>query len=620
MVRVPAGQSCSRQRHPIHALSRGGFTLVEMLVAVAVVLLLMTMFAQVYEIAGSTITRQRGIAENDQRSRTLQNQLKADLDKRTFRLMMPWMRNVPATTSMLREDGHQTESQAHLRQGYFYISENDPQNDSDDMLQFTIHVGIETKNKDFSPTYGKATAIPGANNLTQYPNQPETDDGWPVANGASLSRAAEVSYFLRGNKLYRRVLLLRDPLPSATTNTQPGYLDTSGSSPVYRDFFDPSQSSPVYSATGPFWNDFDFSAFYFGNLSATPPVPHHAFFHGLSSLDNASDQTQFPLGNPRYRFGHYLSLINNAPYLDFNGCSREFDSSGRYFGRFTHEETSSEYFRYPQALADHDQNPSTAAINPHFDNPNDPSDNLSLAADDVFDSFRNGPRRGEDLILSNVHAFDVKVWDPYANNRIGAFVDIGGSDVTQQHPAVAFAMNQRLNTDYGPRGANGDSQNRVFDTWHSKIDLKMANNGTFDLPPFYHLRYTPDVPGAPLGLEGKKIEVWQPKPPPNDPNSYKVGDLVFPTQGLPPNDHQRPNGWRFYYRCVSPATGPATTEPTKSEWPAVAGARFTEPGSGIIWEAVENWVPLQAIQITIRFWDVTSNQMRQMTIVHSLVD
>ncbi|MDP1798833.1 MAG: type II secretion system protein, partial [Planctomycetaceae bacterium] len=330
-----------------------GFTLVEMLVAVALVLLMMSLFAQVFQLAGGTITTQRGIAENDQRSRTFQNVIKADLDKRTFRVVMPWA---------VGEDGSLAEVDAIRREGYFYISENDPLNDLDDEIQFTMNVNALTKNFDTSAYFGKATTSSGwtttdtsqTPNVTylNFANQPEADDGWTTPNGTAEAPAAEVAYFVRGGKLYRRILLIRKPLPLSGANSQPTFNDG-------RDAFDytvtvpPGGQSPYPDPTlvsgVSFWNDFDHSAFRQPGFSAVGPV---ARFHSVDDLSNASTLTQFPLGNPKWRFGHRID----------NGRSREFDSSGNYFGRFMHEETSNFNFRYPQGestLGD----PMTATIN-----------------------------------------------------------------------------------------------------------------------------------------------------------------------------------------------------------------------------------------------------------------
>ena len=48
-----------------------GFTLVEMLVSVTLVLMMMMMFAQVFEIASGIHVKIRGVTRNDQRTRIL---------------------------------------------------------------------------------------------------------------------------------------------------------------------------------------------------------------------------------------------------------------------------------------------------------------------------------------------------------------------------------------------------------------------------------------------------------------------------------------------------------------------------------------------------------------------
>ena len=558
-------------------IAHGGFTLVEMLVTVAIMLLLMTMFAEVFQLAGNTISSQRGIAENDQRSRSIQTVITADLDKRSYRYVMPWG---------LAEDPGLPETNGVLRKGYLYISENDLTNDLDDFLQFTVDVNDIRQNKDISKIYGRATAVAP---VTAHPNQPEADDGWAEPNSTSETSAAEVCYFVRNGKLYRRFLLLRQPLLLDGSTAQPTFNDPNG---TVRDMFDPNASIPPgglssYSNQGTtnattFWNEFDNSAFRYGATGFTP----WAHFHGVEDLANDSS-TFFPLGKPKYRFGHFVDT----------GRSREFDSNDGYFGRFTHEETSHPDFRYPQGLSNigNGANPMT-----------DTSSSFAMNTNDaVFDAFRNGPRRGEDLLLSNVHSFDIKVWDI----GLGGFVDIGSSNAVDfQSPANPY---------YGPKVYNSTDdprKNNVFDSWYpfdlvTPLEMDLNNDSQNDPPPYRHLRNLPTTFGGSVAL-------WQANRPVN------VGDLVFP------NVNQRNNGLRFCYRCVGKinnATGTGATEPLI--WPSVIGGRVsdvtdatTTPVTQIVWEAIENWKPLKAIQITIRFLDTTSQQMRQLTIVHSFVD
>src|SRR5262249_10464362 len=48
---------------------RAGFTLVEMLVAVALVIIMMTLFATIFQMATGAMQKQKGLSENDQRVR-----------------------------------------------------------------------------------------------------------------------------------------------------------------------------------------------------------------------------------------------------------------------------------------------------------------------------------------------------------------------------------------------------------------------------------------------------------------------------------------------------------------------------------------------------------------------
>tara|TARA_R110002111_G_scaffold262702_1_gene340343 strand:- start:48952 stop:50523 length:1572 start_codon:yes stop_codon:yes gene_type:complete len=465
-------QSDQRADHP-----RDGFTLIEMIVSVALVLLMMLMFTQIFQILSAAMTTQRGISENDQRERLLTTVLQADLDNRSFQYLLPYSDNTsfpvkpddPRSPLFHKED----------RQGYFYISENDPNDDTDDFIQFTVSRFASPKQGDTEDFYyGRATDLSGlpttgGSRLVDHPNQPEADDGRIMPDGTSQSSAAEVCYFLRGSNLYRRVMLIREPLSlSSTQNSQPISADNN-SSPFFQRTGSPPL--PLYgehrSAEHNFWGHFDYSAF----IDTSGNV--YARFHDLDDLDN-SDATGssilFPLGMPQYRFG-----FNHA-----TGLSREFVPSSAggnpqiFTGRFTHEETSHPHFNYP-----HD--PMDNSIG-GGGNPMDPAGpNLLVNPNDrVIDLLRNGTRRSEDLVLSNVRSFDIKVFDDVRLQ----FVDIGGAS------AGRFAAGARQNNDHG--NSNTIYNNNVFDTWH----VRAVTNGTDGDPPY------------PM-LSDKSIPEYQPQSP-----------------------------------------------------------------------------------------------------------
>jgi len=224
--------------------------------------------------------------------------------------------------------------------GYFYVSENRPENDTDDLLQFTVRIDPSKR----EPFYGKATPIPGATR-----NQPVWDDGDPT-NKSGTSTAAEVVYFLRNGNLYRRVLLIRKPLVPGEAQPD-GLLGASN-----------------------FWGEFDYSASYdagSGNVQ----------FHDEAWLTNDLNQTiTQTLGLRKNRFG----------FNHDDSKSREFDTNGTFFGRFTHEETSHANFQYPTTAANNPMDETTGS------NPS---------------TFANGSRRGEDILMTEVHSFDVKLWN-----------------------------------------------------------------------------------------------------------------------------------------------------------------------------------------------------------------
>jgi prepilin-type N-terminal cleavage/methylation domain-containing protein len=556
-------------------LRRAGFTLVEMLVAVTLVLLMMTMFAQVFQMAGSSISKQRGLAENDQRSRTLQTIIKADLDKRTMRWVYPFAAG---------EDVSAPESYIGKRQGYLYISENNPTNKVDDNIQFTVMSSIISRNRDQSPYYGKAS------NLTSFGNslnQPDADDAQASVNNTGLSTVAEIAYFVRNGNLYRRQLLIREPLSTFASNPQP--TDFLGNL-----LFDPNSANPLYSSTGPFWNDYDYTA-YMGFSGAAS----YANFLGSDSLDNSGKTIAgVAIAKPQFRFG--FSPVGVAGV--FPGRPKEFtdaSTTASYIGRFTMQETSSTNFRYPQAATSGNNIPTSPGVSLTLD----PIDATVTGPDD----FSGGARRGEDLLLSNVHAFDITVWDTNANS----FVNIGDPSLP---PNADFAQVKRsgvAGASYGPRVAENaatNAINAVYDTWNPQIGIDFNGDGvTPEPPPFRPITFRPDYTTGtePTPVNTAGTSAWQPN------QSYAVGDIVFPTAA------NNPAGSPFYYRCIS-SFAPNKSGPGEPIWPKADSLNVSD--GALVWQAIDNRKPLKAIKIEIRFVDPSTQQMRQLTIIQSLVD
>jgi prepilin-type N-terminal cleavage/methylation domain-containing protein len=530
-----------------------GFTLVELLVALGLVSLLMLMFAQVFQIATGTMSTQRGVMENDQRARSYFTVLENDLKSRSMKSVMPFV-----TGESYPSSGYYDFTK---RLGYLSISENDPLNDADDVLSFTTLL-TDTSGELF---YGKATAFPIVSpapnpdlRLIANPNQPDGDDSQIIPNSTASSTMAEIVYFIRNGILYRRVLLIRKPIEYTPPYYNEPSANSDGRGP---DFFNPANG---YYTAGSFWNDFDFSAHFDSNLL---PAPGYLQFSGAgatapsTALMNDGSGGLYPIAVPSNRFGYDPTSGNPREYVN---------SNADFIGRFTHEETSHAAFEYPRVI-------------PAGGNPMAQATALTLDATGVVSAFAGGPRRGEDILLSNVHSFDVKVWDEVAFG--GSYVDIGNASGVGD-----FQSANNQNTAYGPGGSTG---NQVFDTWHPSLA---------SATPYRPVYNTAWVDGTTATIP------------------YKVGDVVIP---------QTPNGFAYFVTAiVDDISGTnintafaGATEPTwDTTYGGLTSDTNTTNNTTITWTTVPTTKRLKSLKITIRYLDVTSDQMRQVTLIQSLLD
>ena len=755
-------------------MTRRGFTLVEMLVSVALVVLIMTLFAEAFSIAASSIRKQRGIAENDQRVRAVVVTLLGDLQKRTYRqredavtetiprpadlddlsdpiqfqrFVLNRIENranrlglgiVPLhpdyfigggdTTMIGGQAGEVWQDGASLRnvdsvyeRGYFYYSEGDIPNDVDDVLKFTINVSqTDLGNTDTTRLLGRAVPLgrtwqpPPANTPTNL-NQPIWDDGVgykinpdgtyrgfrPGESGSTSSDLAEIAYFVRDGKLYRRIHLIRQPLgteanpdqsgqplrvfpvppPPATSVPFTALNITLGGDLLYGRH--PGPGPNVDFGGTDFWLDFDHGATRFADAASGSSIIH---LTDEASLDNSIGGDVTPggtagqplpplsrywaLGDPRNRFGHDASFYQ--PDNGFlTGRPKEYmDPTVRasFIGLYTHEETSHPNFDYPGRPT---YNGGT--VSPFAYGTDPPSVGL----------FNGGPRLGEDILLGNCHAFDVKVWD----DQLGAFVDMGHTLTTSggargdwHNAAVADASVPpnpspgvdgvgRYQAPHWPTGIGGmrhyggrDASlgNRVFDTWHPAFNFSantkdgpvgpLVERPDDDPPPhrplwsdrtnFFGSGSTPTNPiesegpvvglAAPPGANPSGIRYWQAD------TDYPFGARVFPRPNIVNNGNEpMPTHQSFFYQLdLSQSvdadddgffTSPDGALVSQPEWPEAPGARTLPQtnlttGDVTVWKAINNTIGLKAIQISVRFLDPTSGQMRQMTLTHSFVE
>lgn len=564
-------------RYKITGQRPSGFTLVEMLVAVTLVLLMMTIFAGIFQSATGSISKMKGFAENDQKARMLDTILRTDLVNRSMTKVYPWVPGTSAATfDPLYQSAPYEPDELVERQGYFHYSDGQPDDDTDDVLQWTTDVRvIRDIARDQTLLNARSVQLtrPGiANaNLLANQNQPVFDDARAIFDAsipanklrtdrATTSVAAEVVYFLRRGVLYRRVMPLRnvtgDAQPKEGTSATDMIAGTYSSSNVHVDetasyTIGTPATRPVSPLTGAgnYYNDFDLAAWFNPALGASGQIR----FIGLDSLAGNNPDT---IATPFRRFGFYpVVAAANLPTNPRLGLPMSIDGGGRWFGRFTHRETSAHVtgarFEYPGSLS---TNPyaqvASGALQLNTVFPGDTGGVMSLAGTDgtantTDDVALDGPRAGEDILLTNVLGFDVKILDD--DLLPPSFVDLGHAGQTDPLGSGRrrgyYQHSRNLNPRFGPVNVHGltttaqrqgpdgawgrsgvdddgdgttdnitergwpgsdDPWNRVYDTWtRNALDVPVLNPGDgrhlFGLAPFRAL----DIDTNWFGADGR---------------------------------------------------------------------------------------------------------------------
>lgn len=192
-----------------YTAARRGVTLIEMLVTVAILVLIMTVVAQVFQAATGAMSTAQALSDLDGQLRRLESVIRADLGGATASFTPA--PNYPAGPFGL--DPGQNE-------GYFEYGENEfadnQGEDSDDYIKFTAKApaGQPFTGRMFLPPPGGSFANMNQAQIQNYlTTQPIT----------ITSDYAEIIYFLRNGNLYRRVLLIAPQLQTSiyqVTNNQ----------------------------------------------------------------------------------------------------------------------------------------------------------------------------------------------------------------------------------------------------------------------------------------------------------------------------------------------------------------------------------------------------------------
>jgi prepilin-type N-terminal cleavage/methylation domain-containing protein len=377
-------------------MQRRGFTLIEMLVSLAISLIMMAAAATLFGVVSSSVSKSRAIIETSDRLRAAREVIQRDLDGMTATLAPP----------LSPENG----------QGYFEIIEGPAQDrqplvetgakqelfgDIDDVLMFTV------RGRD--PFLGKYTP-PGGGPQRIIESPVAEVVYFLVQNGPQIdTRIVDPANNLVGRlcTLYRRVLLVSPSIGSTTT--------------IPADFYSKNDLSVNYSSP-----------------SGTPTLTANTL-GDLTKREN--------------RFAHY----GDFPFLV--------------------DRTS--VAKYPFSVV------SAPAVPAGFTRPS--------AASAFLQPF-DGTRLGDDVLLTNVIAFDVRVWDSQAQIRVSGdqavtpsdqgwhlagAVDVGvGAYVDLGHDPASLSDLGRLNPHQKPRAGfplfpNTPSSDRIYDTW----SLHYENDG-----------------------------------------------------------------------------------------------------------------------------------------------
>ena len=340
------------------------------------------------------------------------------------------------------------------------------------------------------------------------------------------------------------------------------------------------------------------------------------------------------LANPAYRFG-FDCTINAGGVLSANyGQPREYVSTiplpavptpqtSFFIGRFTHSETSDLAFGYPAYLPAVNPMNSTQAMNY----------NTTTGAVGPGGGTYAGPRGGEDVLMTNVLKFDIKVFDPAASTGTDGLPGTGGIDDDGDGNIVFCRMSQFDLKEYGwPGSDDGDFRDighmglTGFYNATTSTAARTASPRNVPITMLYSLPNTAtpaDLVNAKLPASTQLQFVY-----PNTNYNYGYVPANSPPGALYANRYDTWNPSLDLDNDLKPerqalASGHSVIRQGRQAWTERTdddGINGPDDVGEIGWPGSDDTpIPLSAIQIKITFYDRTSKQVRETTLVQSLL-
>ena len=402
---------------------QNGFTLIEVLVAVTLTLMMMAAVVQIFAIVGKSINNSRSTLEMSEEVRAATNRLRLDLEGVTADMAPP----------ARPEEG----------KGYFEYIEGpigavDPVTlppgtntdeggvpdstvgDRDDILQFTTRSSGE-------PFVGRCLVIsdPGTGE--------ESFGSFDRYTKVLKSQVAEVSWFLRGTTLYRRVLLVSPAFDAdiRTTVSSPPCEAEVPNKLIYILLYGSVHGQDAKKLIG-YYNNYDLSVHWDQNAIRVDGNPGKVACNTLADLTRRECRYAHPPLTP--------AGGDAFPYALHN-----YNTAWRKLGLPTLQETSHAAWPFPvnglmpmdtagvlavvisngtfdawaNPLPYNELDPDTGSISSLASPPKNPVPPGGASLDTFMPPLADaprylGPRVAEDVILTNVLSFDVKAWDPRA--------------------------------------------------------------------------------------------------------------------------------------------------------------------------------------------------------------